>query len=40
MTGRLDFKDVANNIYGQITFGCVKKKTQDYFKGEIYQDGK
>lgn len=40
MTGRLDFKDVANNIYGQITFGCVKKKTQDYFKGEIYQNGK
>ena len=40
MTGKLDFKDVANNIYGQITFGCVKKKTQDYFKGEIYKDGK
>ena len=40
LTGTVDFKDEQNNITGTYTFGNVKKKHQDYFKGELTQNGR
>ena len=35
ITGKLEFNDVENGLYGVYTFGGVKKKVQDYFSGHI-----
>lgn len=35
LTGKLEFWDEQNELYGFFEMGIVKKKTQDYFTGEI-----
>jgi hypothetical protein len=35
----LIFEDQQNDIYGEIRIGSVKKKTQDFFQGEIKHRG-
>ena len=40
LTGKIEFKDPKNNLYGWYELGNIKKKTQDYFTGEIHQFGK
>jgi hypothetical protein len=39
ITGKMEFHDEQNNIYGVYEFGKVKKKTQDYFSGHIAKCG-
>lgn len=40
LTGKIEFKDPKNNLYGWYELGNIKKKTQDYFTGEIFFHGK
>jgi hypothetical protein len=35
LTGKIEFVDAVNNLYGWYELGNIKKKTQDYFTGEI-----
>ena len=39
LTGTLWFKDEQNDLYGEIRLGSFKKKTQDFFDGEIKKNG-
>ena len=36
LTGKIEFHDKKNNLYGFYDMGSVKKKTQDYFAGEVH----
>jgi hypothetical protein len=36
---KIEFTDKANGLYGWYEPGNVKRKTQDYFSGEITKDG-
>ena len=40
LTGKIEFHDKLNNLYGWYELGNIKKKTQDNFTGEILQFGK
>ena len=40
LTGKIEFHDKKNNLYAFYDIGNVKKKTQDYFVGEVHQFGK
>jgi len=40
LTGKMEFHDTQNNLYGEYTFGNVKKKTQDYLSGQVTHNGK
>ena len=39
MTGKIEFHDKENKLYGYYDLGSVKKKTQDYLQGQITQNG-
>jgi len=39
MTGKVEFFDKKNDIYGQYTIGGVKRKHQDYLTGSITRNG-
>ena len=39
LTGKIEFHDKENNLYGFYEMGSVKKKAQDYFQGNITQNG-
>jgi len=39
LTGKVEFRDPKNHLYGWYELGNIKKKTQDYFTGEIHQYG-
>lgn len=39
LTGKIEFNDYKNNLYGFYDLGSVKKKTQDYFQGQILIQG-
>jgi hypothetical protein len=39
LTGKIEFNDKENGIYGFYEIGTVKKKTQDYFAGQITVNG-
>ena len=36
---KVEFTDEANGLYARIDVGAVKKKTPEYFEGEILQHG-
>lgn len=36
----MEFHDQANGLYGYYEIGNVKKRSQEYFEGCIYQHGK
>ena len=38
--GKIEFRDEANDIYGFYEIGNVKQRSQEYFEGLIYQNGK
>ena len=38
--GKIEFRDEANDLYGFYEIGNVKKRSQEYFEGYIYQHGK
>ena len=40
LTGKIEFKYPKENLYGFYEIGSVKKKPQDYLKGEIQWQGK
>jgi hypothetical protein len=37
--GNIIFEDQMNGIKGYLDIGTVKKKTKDYFKGQIIKNG-
>lgn len=39
LTGKIEFNDTQNNLYGFYDIGNVKRKTQDYFAGQITKNG-
>lgn len=40
LTGKMKYEDVSNNIVANYEFGNVRKKTQDFFTGQILKDDK
>lgn len=40
LTGKIEFHYPKENLYGWYELGNVKKKTKDYFSGEIHFGGK
>ena len=40
LTGKIEFHDKENQLYGYYDMGSVKKKVQDYFQGQITHYGK
>lgn len=39
VSGKLEFHDPANNLYGFYEIGKVSKRSQEYFEGVIIKDG-
>jgi hypothetical protein len=39
LTGKIEFNDPKNGLYGWYEMGNVKKKNQDYFSGQIEMKG-